>query len=188
MNTALTVIARLVRRVLTLAWVVAVVTLIGLAAWSRATDLVVVAGSSMEPAMPVGSLVHPDSVAGTAVRVSDVVTVRADNGVLITHRVVRIADLPTGLHFELQGDRNSSPDPLLVPADALVGRVDWVVPVAGFVVATLATPTGLISVLALLGAALVGIWLLEDVEGGQPARHAARVDPRVVGEAGRAAR
>ena len=96
------------------------------------------------------------------IRLGDVVTVRADNGVLVTHRVVRMADLPAGLHLELKGDANETPDPVLVDASRVVGRVDYVVPGAGYLLSMLTTWTGVLAVVALFAAALIGLSLLED--------------------------
>ena len=155
---------RWARRLLSLAWLGALGAVICLAAWSNMAGLVVVAGESMAPALPRGSLIQPRPVDPDEVRPGDVVTVRANNGVLVTHRVVRVAELPAGLHLELRGDANSTPDPVLVPVESVVGRIELVVPLAGFVVAMLASLTGLLSIASLLGAALLAVWLLEDLE------------------------
>jgi signal peptidase I len=172
MRTGLLAGARVARRLLTVAWLAALVGLIGLAAWSHATQPIVVAGRSMAPGLPVGSLVTLEPVASDRIRVGDVVSIRADNGVLVTHRVTRLADLPAGRHLELRGDANPQPDPVLVPANAVIGRVDRVVPVAGYVVALLASPAGLLAIVAFLAAALLAIWLLEDLEELGPVRAA----------------
>jgi len=187
MNPSL-VVARLIRRLLTLVWLAAMLVLIGLATWSRMADLVIVGGASMEPSLAVGSLVNPQPVAPSEIRPGDVVTVRADNGVLVTHRVVRIADLPTGRHFELRGDANPSPDPILVSAGAVIGRVDGALPAVGFVLAMMATPTGLISLATLLLAGLIAVWLIEELESMLPERRAERTRQPALGEPGRAQR
>ncbi|MDQ3148403.1 MAG: signal peptidase I [Chloroflexota bacterium] len=154
------------RRLLSVAWVVALAGLVGLALWSRVSEPVIVGGRSMEPAVALGSLIAPQRVAAPEIRVGDVITVLADNGVLVTHRVTRIVDIADGRFFELRGDGNPGPDPMLVPARSLIGRADVVLPFAGFVLAALMSPIGLISVLGLLGALLFAIWLLEDLEAG----------------------
>jgi signal peptidase I len=164
MDNPLPAAIRLTRRLLSVAWICALAVVVGLALWSYVAGLVIVAGGSMEPALPVGSLVNPEPVAASAIRAGDVVTVRADNGVLVTHRVVRLADLPAGRHLELQGDANAAPDPVLVPATAVVGRVDQFVPFAGYLLGMLTTLAGVVSIVALLAGVLVAIWLLEDLE------------------------
>lgn len=167
---------RWTRRLLSLLWGVALVALVVLAGWSHVADVVIIQGRSMAPAVPVGSLVQPRPIAPELVDDGDIVTVAADNGVLVTHRVQRVVELPQGRFFELKGDANSSPDPVLVPASALVGRADFVIPLLGYVLAMLATPLGVGSIVALLGAVLVAGWLLEDAEAAAVwrQRHAAR--------------
>lgn len=163
MNRSLGTAARVVERILSALWLLALVAVVGLAVWSHLTTLVIVAGGSMEPAIPRGSLIRPQPVAATEVAVGDVVTVRADNGALVTHRVVRTAELPAGLHLELQGDANETPDPVLVAASRVVGRVDYHVPGAGYLLSMLTTWSGLLAILALFAAGLVGLSLLEDL-------------------------
>lgn len=163
MNRSLATVARVAERVLSALWVAALAAVVGLAAWSHLTTLVVVAGGSMDPALPRGSLIQPQPVDPQDVGVGDVVTVRADNGVLVTHRVVRIADLPAGPHLELRGDANDAPDPVLVAADRVVGRIHYMVPGAGYVLSALTSLSGIVAVVALFAAGLIGLSLLEDV-------------------------
>jgi signal peptidase I len=162
MNRSMGTAARVAERVLSALWLVALAAVVGLAAWSHLTTLVVVAGGSMEPAIPRGSLIEPHPVDPRQIVVGDVVTVRADNGVLVTHRVVRTADLPAGRHLELQGDANDSPDPVLVAASRVAGRVDSSVPWVGYLLTMLTTWTGVLAIVALFAAALIGLSMLED--------------------------
>ena len=166
------------RRGLTAAWVVVLVSLIALVAWSHAASLIVIAGSSMEPALPRGALIGPAVVDPADIAADDILTVRADNNVIVTHRVARVVDLPEGRFFELKGDANATADPQLVPAGAVIGRVDLQVPYAGYVLALLSMPSGLIFLLTALGGVLVAIWLLEDLEAGASASARRRTTPR----------
>ena len=154
----------LFRRVLTGTWILVLVGLIGVAAFTRLTTTFVLRGGSMEPAIPVGSLISLETVPASRIRANDVVTLRSDNGVVITHRVVHAVQLPDGLFFEVKGDANTASDPALVPARAVLGRVAMHLPWAGYLAAMLGTASGLISLLALLAAGLVAIWLAEEVE------------------------
>ena len=154
------------RRALTAVWAAMVVSLICLAAWSNLASLVVITGGSMTPAVPAGAVVAPTSVNASKIVAGDILTVAADNGVILTHRVARVLDLPEGRFFELKGDANVTPDAGLVPARAVSGRVDSYLPYAGFVLALLSVPSGLVFILAALGMLLVGIWLLEEAEVG----------------------
>ena len=154
------------RRALTAVWALMVVSLVILAAWSHLASLIVLTGGSMGPAVPAGSVVGPAAVAADDVAVGDILTVQATNGVILTHRVTRVLDLAEGRFFELKGDANANPDPELVPARAVVGRVDTYLPYAGYALALLSMPSGLVFLLAALGMMLVCIWLLEEVEEG----------------------
>jgi signal peptidase I len=148
---------RRARRVVSFIWLVLLTLLIGLSVLTNLAPLTghqlfIITGGSMEPAIPVGSLVVASRTDATKVAVGDLVTVRADNGVVVTHRVTRVADLPDGRFFETRGDANPSPDASLVPARAILGAVDGYVPYAGFAQLFLSTTPGMIAALAVLGA------------------------------------
>lgn len=123
-------------------------------------ELFIIVGGSMEPAIPVGSLVFTTPTDPLTITVGDVVTIRADNGVVVTHRVSRVLDGADGRSFELTGDANDGPDGGLVPARAIVGTADHYLPYGGYARAFLSTFPGLVSVLAFLGALILGYALL----------------------------
>jgi signal peptidase I len=160
------------RRGLVAAWWMAVAGLIGLALWSHLATVFVVRGASMAPTIPLGSMVSVTRVPPAEIGPGDVIVVRTDNGLVITHRVTRALALPEGRFFELKGDGNESPDAGLVPARAVVGRVDVHVAMLGYLLALLSELSGLVAVLAALGMVLVGIWWLEDLEEGRAPRSA----------------
>lgn len=124
----------------------------------------VIRGASMAPAIPLGALVVDQPVDAALVAPGDVVSVRGLNGTVYTHRVVRVITSSAGLAFETRGDANATPDPATVPATAIVGRTLFHVPLAGFIVAMLGIPAGMLSVLSLVGSTLLLYWLLEDPE------------------------
>lgn len=164
---------RLARRAVGLVGIALLGVLVGFSLFTHVAmlsgqQLFIVGGGSMEPSIPIGSLVlvaRPDPL---AVGVGDVVTIRADNGVVVTHRVTRVVDLAQGRFFELKGDANQSPDASLVPARAVIGMVQQYIPYAGYGQAFLSTGSGLIATLAVLGALFLAYLLLEMVE--RPAR------------------
>jgi signal peptidase len=131
-------------------------------------QLFIITGGSMEPSIPVGSLVIDTPIDAMTIAVGDIVTIRADNGIVITHRVGRVVDKPEGRFFELKGDANLSPDASLVPARAIVGAADQFVPYAGYGQIFLSNPPGLVACAAILGALLLTYLLLERLE--RPAR------------------
>jgi len=114
-------------------------------------QLFVIIGGSMEPTIPIGSLVVVTPTDPSAIVPGDIITVRADNGVVVTHRVSRIADQPDGRAFEMKGDANQSPDGGLVPSRAIVGVVALSIPYAGYARAFLSTTSGMIAAIAFLG-------------------------------------
>jgi signal peptidase len=108
-------------------------------------ELVVIAGGSMEPALPIGSLAVVRAMPESALAPGDVVSIRAAaDRAVVTHRIVRIVDRDGGSWLELQGDANDEPDPVLIPAATVVGRVESVHPNAGRFLRAFATPSGVL--------------------------------------------
>jgi signal peptidase I len=124
-------------------------------------QLFIVGGGSMEPSIALGSLVITNPVDPMTIAAGDVVTIRADNGVVVTHRVQRVVDLAEGRFFELKGDANPTPDASLVPARAIVGAAAQSIPFAGYAQQYLATLPGMLSAIAILGALFLLHLLLE---------------------------
>jgi len=116
---------------LTLLAVAGVATVLGAAArLALDVDLLVVRSGSMEPAIPVGSLVLTRPIAADRIEVGDVVSVVRDDGSRLTHRVVAV-EASGALHrLTTQGDANSSPDSEAFTAEG-VERVVAVTPGLG---------------------------------------------------------
>lgn len=126
----------------------------------------VVISGSMEPTLPVGSLILTQSTAASQVEVGDIVTVPRDDGTLVTHRVVDIEhpdDGPSSL--TLRGDANESNDasPYAVTE---AGEHVLTIPVLGHIAMAVRTPTGL---LAIIGG-LICVFLLSYWTPRNPAR------------------
>jgi signal peptidase len=124
-------------------------------------DLFIITGGSMEPSVPIGSLVVTEPADAMAVTVGAVVTVRAESGVIVTHRVRAVIDTPAGRFFELKGDANETPDDGLVPADAIIGVAGLYVPYAGYARAFLSTGPGLVAAISTLVALSLAYLLLQ---------------------------
>ena len=148
-----------------LALVIGVVTVAGLAHLLPAVDhpVFIIRSGSMVPAIPVGAAVILDA-GSSRVESGDVVTLRLDNGEAFTHRVTRLVSLGGAAYVETKGDANPNNDPALTPVDHVVGRVAVSLPVAGFLIAGLATPAGLIAALLAALALVAALWLID--EGG----------------------
>lgn len=136
----------------------------------------VVLSGSMEPSMPTGSLVLTKSVDPESVHVGDVITFRLESGSFetdsATHRVAAIEQGPGGLSFITKGDANQAPDPLPVPASALVGRVVAGSSLAGSLAQAVKTPL-FFSLVALAAVVLVAdaLWR-KTARGGKRRRPA----------------
>ena len=125
---------------------------------------VVISGSSMTPSIPLGSLVFETVEPASQIAPGDVVTLSLPQGPIVTHRVTRTANLDGRLYLELKGDANTEPDAALYSASAVAGVVRFHLPLAGFALAFLGIPTGILCVLSMLGSLLAAIWLLEETD------------------------
>lgn len=140
--------------------VVAVVLARG-AGFLGATTLVV-AGPSMEPTVGQGAAIIVAPVEPGELRVGDVVSLRVGpEQAVVTHRISRLVALEDGLWLETKGDANAAPDPSLVPASAVIGRVGPVIPFVGYLIAALALPSGLATAAGACGVLLALMYLLE---------------------------
>jgi signal peptidase len=152
---------RALRRLLGLAFlglalvvVVALVLARGVPLTGRSTF--VVSGPSMEPAIYQGSAIVVDPVDPGALRVGDVVSLRVGpEQAIFTHRIVRL---------ETKGDANEAPDPALVPAASVIGRVGLTISAIGYVIAAVSTSSGLLLVGGLAGVFLAVVLVLEGAE------------------------
>jgi signal peptidase I len=128
-------------------------------------ETIVIGGRSMEPAVPLGAAVVIEPVDPTALIAGDIVSLRAGpQNALYTHRIVAIVDRSDGRWVRTKWDANADEDPTLVPVSALAGRTALVIPVAGFLIALLSIPTGVLFLIGLAASLMAGAWLLESVE------------------------
>ena len=164
-------ITRLARRTLDVLLGVIILVVVAIVVVARVIPVVtggatfVVGGGSMEPAIPTGSLVIATPVAASQLAPGDVVSVRVgEKQAVFTHRVVRLVDREGGTWLETKGDANDEPDPSIIPATSVIGRVAVTVPYAGYAVWLTSTAPGLMFVLSLAVLVLAGAWLLESME------------------------
>jgi signal peptidase len=130
----------------------------------------VVGGGSMEPAIPFGSVVIVTPVPAERLAVGDVVSVRVGaQQAVFTHRIVRLVPREDGLWLETKGDANAKPDPSIIPASTVIGRLEADIPYAGYAVRLLSTSQGVLFLLALGVLLLAGAWTLESFEFDQVA-------------------
>jgi len=102
-----------------------------------------VVSGSMEPQLMTGSMVVTRPVEPETIVTGDTITFRPTTAGenLITHRVIGIG-LNSPLYFQTKGDANDYPDPLIVPAQNLIGKICFHVPYVGYIIEFLKTPFG----------------------------------------------
>ncbi len=162
---------RLVRRILDLLLVALVSIVVITLIVARVVPVVtggatfVVGGGSMDPTIPVGSLVIVTPAAAEDLAVGDVVSIKVgDQQAVFTHRITRLVSRDDGLWLETKGDANAQPDPSIVPAATVIGRDAVNVPLAGYAVWLLGSVPGLMLLVGLGVFLLAGAWLLESIE------------------------
>ena len=113
-----------------------------------------VSTGSMEPALPVGSLVYAQAVDPIDLAPGEVVTFSSlrQGGAAVTHRVV--ANDPEARQLTTQGDANTAPDPDPVAYDRVRGKMTLGVPVLGYVAAGLSSGGGKLALLAVVAGGL----------------------------------
>ena len=126
---------------------------------------IIVGGRSMEPAIGLGSAVIIAPVAADDLKAGDVVSLRAGGDrAMYTHRIVEVLHQSDGVYVRTKGDANEHPDPSPVPARDIVGRVQVTIPLAGFLIALLSIPAGVLFLIGLAATLLAAVWLLESLE------------------------
>jgi signal peptidase len=126
---------------------------------------IVIGGSSMEPAIHLGAAIVVQPVDPATLAVGDVVSMQiGPERTTYTHRIVAVVDRADGRWIRTKGDSNPVPDPTLVPVSAIIGRVELNVPFAGYLLALLSIPVGVIFVVGLAATLLAIAWLLESLE------------------------
>ena len=119
-----------------------------------------VVSGSMEPNIPVGSLVYVRMPSGPeAIETGDVIAFygTVEGNAVITHRVVR--NDTANQEFTTKGDANAAEDLQPVSYSALLGRVEAHIPVLGSLSAIFTTLIGKIAMMAILVAGFLLWWL-----------------------------
>jgi len=152
---------------LRLAWLAGIAVVVTLAAGPAALRIVgidtySVRGGSMSPTVPLGAVVLVQHVSPSAIAAGDVITFRAANDTVVTHRVLGRSDGddPT---FITKGDANDTQDPEMVPGAAVIGRLVLTIPLVGWALADLGTSTGVLVVAAGLACLMVAGWFIDEL-------------------------
>ena len=121
-------------------------------------SLAVLSGS-MEPVIPVGSIVVAMPVDSNELEVGDVVTYRLTEDTLVTHRIVEI-NISEGT-ITTKGDANEVNDSNPVLFENVVGRVKFHLPLAGYISIYIRTPLGIAGICAVVFVMIILLYLPE---------------------------
>lgn len=110
-------------------------------------SMAVVSGS-MEPNIPVGSIVIVKEADPDTLEVGDVITYRISGGTMVTHRIVSIDNEEQCVITK--GDANEVQDASPVAFDGIVGKELFHVPLLGYLTIYVKTPLGIVGVCAVL--------------------------------------
>ncbi len=99
----------------------------------------VVQSGSMEPALPVGSIIYVQPQVAYAA--GDIVAFKNEADQTITHRIADI-QFSDGTAYITKGDANKKTDAGLVPIDKVVGKAYFHIPYVGYLINYLKTPKG----------------------------------------------
>jgi signal peptidase len=97
---------------------------------------------SMEPAIPVGSIVVIKPADPDTLKVGDIICfkIESESSTTVTHRIFNITDKG----FITKGDANEDPDQWIVKKENVIGKVIAVIPLLGYLGYFVRTPVGFI--------------------------------------------
>lgn len=137
-----------------------------------------VLSGSMEPELPVGSMVFVHQVDPTNIAVGDNATFYRSDGAVVTHQVYEVD--PVAQTIGTQGIANKNADGIIVhdaeqtPFSRVIGVVSLCVPYLGFVNAYCTTMPGLLVVVAVLALLVAASIVLDRVVPDESAGKHAR--------------
>lgn len=88
-----------------------------------------VLSSSMDPTLPVGSLVYVQKIKPSQLKTNDIVTFYSQQSQIVTHRIVD----KQGNDFVTKGDHNRDNDIMLLSASQIIGIVQYSIPYLGYI-------------------------------------------------------
>lgn len=141
-----------------------------------------VLSGSMEPELPVGSMVFVRQVEPTDIAVGDNATFYRSDGAVVTHQVYEIN--PATQMIGTQGIANKNADGSIMhdaertPFSRVIGTVSFCVPYLGFVNAYCTTMPGLLVVVAVLALLIAASIVLDRMVPDEPAGKHARAHAR----------
>lgn len=95
-----------------------------------------VLSGSMEPEFYPGDMVITKHKSKTDIQINDIVTYRDNDGVVITHRIIK--ETPEG--YITKGDNNNVEDAEILTKDNIIGEVKFSIPKIGYIMNFLSKP------------------------------------------------
>ena len=131
-----------------------------------------VSSASMEPAIRVGdAVVLRPAPSIESIQAGDVITFSA-SGVqsTTTHRVTAVKEIQGRTYFQTRGDANPTPDPDMVPAEAVFGKAVLMLPRAGYFLYLATSPWGKVATLGVPSLVMM-VWVSWNLlHSGKPSR------------------
>jgi signal peptidase len=125
----------------------------------------VVLTGSMQPTVPVGSVVY--ALPDWYYYPGDIIAFKNRADVIVTHRVVQKIYKTDGIYLQTRGDANNSADSELVPINKVIGKSQFSLPYLGRFSGFLKTPTGFLALIVLPALVIIGseLWsIMKEVE------------------------
>jgi signal peptidase len=102
----------------------------------------VVLTGSMEPTVPVGSIVYSQKSSTNAYDPGDIISFKNKNDLTVTHRIAGKKNSKSGMMYQTKGDANNVTDTDSLPEDKVIGKVIFQVPYVGRIINFVKTPMG----------------------------------------------
>lgn len=107
-----------------------------------------VLSGSMEPNIAVGAIVYAKEVEPSELKVGDIITYRLSGDTRVTHRIKEIDT--TQQCFITKGDANEVADATPVAFEQVIGKVDFYLPLLGYMSIYIKTPLGIVAICGVL--------------------------------------
>lgn len=118
-------------------------------------NMFAISSGSMEPEIPIGSIVYTEDAEPAALQTGDIIVFASSaDGGFVTHRVVRNDVLAE--RVTTKGDANDVEDPMPVDYGNVFGKVKWNLPLLGFVMGRAGRGVFLVLELVFIGLMTLG--------------------------------
>lgn len=120
---------------------------------------------SMEPTYHVGSLIYIKPISEKDIKVDDVITFKLSEKTVATHRIIEVIKEDGETLYRTKGDANETEDGKLTPYKDVLGKVEFSIPILGYISHYMEKPIGRITVLLIGVTAIVLLYMLENLTG-----------------------